>query len=54
MLWVFKTELVGNFRDVLTTVDDFSFGNINHFILNMLLCRFSRFLFNQITKIVGR
>ena len=46
MLWIFKSEFIGNLANCFAMIEDFLFGYIDNFILDILLCRFTGFLFN--------
>ena len=53
MLWVLKTQLIGNFTQRLVRIENFLFGYINQLEIVILVGRFSSFHFNQISKIIG-
>lgn len=54
MLGIFEPEFVRNFTDGFFRVEGFCLGNFNDMVLNMVLGRFTGFIFDQVTKIIGR
>ena len=54
MLRILKTQLISNLADRFTVIKHSVFGYIHQFDLNVFLCGFACFFFNQITKIICR
>ena len=52
MLRTLKTTFISYFCNVIAIVKDFYFGNINYLILNMLLHRFTCFLFYSNVRVL--
>lgn len=54
MLGIFKAKLKCDFTDGFGRIEDFLFGQFYYFQVNVFRRRFSRLLFNKVTKIIGR
>ena len=53
MLSIFESQFIGNFAHRFVRIKDFRFCYINQLEVNVLVRRFSGFLFDQITEVVG-
>ena len=53
MLRVLESQFVSDLANRFSRVKHFFFGDTYQFQLDIFLCRFPRFLFNQIPEVIG-
>ena len=54
MLRVFETQFVGYFAHGFAGVENLFLGHVDHFGLDVILCRTAGFFFDKIAYLIGR